>query len=105
MLKFYYNGIKVDGGKLEKCHYSSGPYTRESGLTDDTISITARDYMRFSPAVQEAFVVVNKTDTGSDFFDKDRIRVSPSNTLYAQVKAAYEAQRAKRIAQQSTRKI
>jgi hypothetical protein len=47
MLKFFYNGLK-DGGKLQKASYSTGPYTPESGLPDETITITARDYMRFS---------------------------------------------------------
>lgn len=98
MLKFFYNGIKGSSGKLEKASYSSGPYTPESGLPNDTISITAREYLRFSPEIQAAFVVVNQTDTMTDFFDKDRIRVRPSHPLYPQVKAAYEAQQAKRAA-------
>jgi hypothetical protein len=98
MLKFFYNGLKASDGKLEKAHYSAGPYTPESGLSDDTISITAREYMRFSAEIQAAFVVVNHTDTMSDFFDKDRIRVTSSHALYPQVKAAYLAQQAKRAA-------
>jgi hypothetical protein len=105
MLKLYYNGIKVEGGKLELCHYSAGPYTPESGLSDDTISITARDYVRFSPAIQEAFVVTNGTDTMTDYFEKDRIRVAPSHPLYAQVKGAYDAQCAHRQAQEAKRKV
>jgi hypothetical protein len=93
MLKFFYNGVKTSSGRLEKAHYGAGPYTPESGLSDDTITITAREYMRFSPEIQAAFVVVNHTDTMSDFFDKDRIRVRPSHALYPEV-----AQQAKRAA-------
>ena len=98
MLKFFYNGIKSSSGKLEKASYSIGPYTPESGLSDESITITAREYMRFSPEIQAAFVVANHTDTMSDFFDKDRIRVTSSHALYPQVKAAYLAQQAKRVA-------
>jgi hypothetical protein len=97
LLKFFYNGLK-DGGKLQKASYSTGPYTPESGLPDETITITARDYMRFSAGIQVAFVVVNQTDTMTDFFDKDRIRVRPSHPLYSEVKRAYNSQQAKRAA-------
>jgi hypothetical protein len=105
MLKFFYNGIKADGGKLEKCHYSAGPYTPESKLSDDTISITAREYVRFTAAIQQAFVVTNGTDTMTDYFEKDRIRVAPAHPLYAQVKAAHDAQTAHRLAQEAKRKV
>jgi len=95
MLKFFYNGLKTSSGKLEKASYSVGPYTPESGLSEDTITITAREYLRFSSEIQEAFVVTNRTDTKTDFFDHDRIRVLPSHPLYPQIKAAYLALQAK----------
>ena len=38
-LKFYWNGIKANDGKLQRAHYSIGGYTRESGLSEDTITI------------------------------------------------------------------
>ena len=105
MINFYYNCVRVDGGKREMCHYSVGPYTPESGLSADTISITARDYLRFSQAIQEVFVVTNKTDIMTDLFDRDRIRVAPAHPLYAQVKAAYDAQTAHRLAHEAKRKV
>jgi hypothetical protein len=95
MLKFFYNGLKTSSGKLEKASYSVGPYSPESGLSEDTITITAREYLRFSSEIQEAFGVTNRTDTMTDFFDHDRIRVLPSHPLYPQIKAAYLALQAK----------
>jgi hypothetical protein len=98
MLKFFYNGVKDNSGKLQKARYHAGPYTPESGLSEDTITIIAREYEAFSAEIRETFTVVNHTDTQTDFFDRDRIRVSPAHALYPQVKAAYEAQEAKREA-------
>jgi hypothetical protein len=61
--------------------------------------------VRFTAAIQQAFVVTNGTDTMTDYFEKDRIRVAPAHPLYAQVKAAYDAQTAHRLAQEAKRKV
>lgn len=96
MLKFFYNGIKANGGKLQKAHYSFGNYTTESGINPASVTIYARDYDGFSAEVAAAFPVENNTDTQTDYFEKDRIRVSPEHPLYAAVVAAYDAQQVKR---------
>ena len=86
---FFWNGIKDRrGAKLQKCSYSTGPL---NGYPEGTISIYARGYEGFSPKVRECFAVQNDTDTQTDYFDKDRIRVIPSHPLYAQVLAAAKA--------------
>lgn len=91
---FYWNGLKDDkGGKLQKAWYSSGQLTNAPA---ETISIYARDYNHFSALVRACFQVENDTDTMTDYFDSDRIRVTPSHPLYAQVRAAFEAQEAYR---------
>ena len=103
-LKFYYNGIKANGGKIELCSYSDGPLLNSPAGTL-TIYKSTRNYAasRFSAAVAEAFSIENDTDSQTDYFESDRIRVLPSHPLYAQVKAACAAQRAKFEAAQAKR--
>lgn len=100
-LKFFYNGIKANGGKLQKAHFSKGNFTHEAmtryGFDSETITVYSREYMRFSAEIQEAFTVENNTDSMTDYFEKDRIRVKKDHPLYAQVLKAYEAQEARRI--------
>ena len=84
-LKFYYNGIKVNGGKLQKANICE---TELRNHPKGTITIYARDYRRFSVEVAESFTVQNDTDSMTDYFDSDTIRVEPSHPLYAEVKAA-----------------
>jgi hypothetical protein len=91
MLKFYYNGIKDDGGKLQKCSYTSGKLLHNP---EGTITIYGKHYEDFSAGVTSAFKVENGTDFQTDYFENDRIRVLPDHPLYAQVKAAVEAQEA-----------
>jgi hypothetical protein len=95
-LKFYWNGVKANGGKLQLAHYSKGNYTPESGLCNDTITVYGRHYNSFSAEVRAAFTVVNNSDSMTDYFEQDRIRVAPEHPLYAQVRAAYDKQDAHR---------
>lgn len=88
-LRFFYNGIKVGKGSLQKAHYSLGNLRNHP---DETITIYAREYTRFSAEIREAFKVENDTDTMTDYFEHDRIRVEPSHPMYAVVKAAWEKQ-------------
>lgn len=85
MLKFFYNGIKDNGGKLQKCWYSKGAYIN---LPEDTITIYAKGYTGLSKGIREAFNVENNSDGMTDYFETDRIRVFPSHPLYAEVHAA-----------------
>ena len=99
-LKFFYNGIKANGGKLQKAHFSDSPlHNRPAG----TITIYARDYSRFSAEIREAFTVENDTDSMTDYFENDRIRVEPNYPLYAEVKKAVDAQAAHSKARQERR--
>jgi len=92
MIKFYYNGVREDG-KLNRCFFSKGPYSRESGLDDETITIYARD-SRFGKEMRELFTIENNTEIMIDYFEDDRVRVSPDHPLYASVNAAWEKSRA-----------
>lgn len=91
---FYWNGIKDDKrGALQKAWYSSGAL---HSFPAGTITIYGRDYTGFSAKVRACFKVENDTDTMTDYFDKDTIRVIPSHPLYEQVRAAMLAQDAHR---------
>jgi hypothetical protein len=91
-LKFFYNGIKGSDGKLQKCSYHDGElYHHPVG----TITIYARGYVHFSQEVAEAFAVENNSDSQTDYFEKDTIRVAPTHPLYVVVKAALDKREAK----------
>lgn len=92
-LKFFYNGLKDSSGKLQKCFYCNGKLLHHP---EGTVTIYARDYSRFSQEVREYFTVQNNTDSMTDYFDTDRIRVTPNHPLYTDVLEAFFKQDAKR---------
>ncbi len=92
MLKFFYNGIKGETGKLQRCFYSNGALLRHP---EGTITIYSREYSHFSADIQAAFDVENDSDCMTDYFEKDRIRVMPSHPLYPQVLAALKLMEAR----------
>ena len=84
-IKIFYNGFKVNGGKLQRFFVSLG------GQKDpETISVYARDYAGFSKEIHEAFEVQNDTDTMTDYFAKDRLYIKTDNPLYFEFKKAVE---------------
>jgi len=89
MIKFMWNGIKVDS-KLHRAHYSKGPYTAQSKIPQDTITIYAKDCESF-PEI-EGLQIKNDSDSMTDYFEKDRIRVQQGNKYYNAVNEAWEKQ-------------
>jgi len=87
-IKFFWNGIKVNGGKLQKASFSDGQLI---GHPEGTLTIYAKNYRRFSAEIAEAFEVQNDSDGMTDYFECDRIRVAPDHPLHAQVLAACKA--------------
>ncbi len=71
-IRFYYNGIKVNEGKLQKVYYRMGGYVH---LPENTITIYCNSYAGFSKEVCEEFSVKNNTDTRTDYVERDHIRV------------------------------
>ena len=69
-IKFYWNGIKVDGGRLIPCYYS---------LDENSISISAKDYKNLP---RQYFAVENNSDIYTDYFDSDRTTLTPEHPLY-----------------------
>ena len=98
-LKFFWNGIKANGGKLQKAHFTKGNFTPEAmakyGFDNDTITIYNRSYIRFTQEIREVFTVVNESDMMTDYFETDRIRVTKGHPLYGQVLKSFEAQEAR----------
>ena len=87
-VKFMWNGIKVDG-TLYKAHYSIGGMN--GGAWDkNTITIYGKNYIDL-PAV-EGLNIENDSDIMTDYFENDRIRVTPNNKYYGEVLAAYNKQ-------------
>lgn len=81
-IKFYYNGIKVNGEKtLVKCFYY---LDTQSG----TIKISARNG---GTLPRDLFPVENDTDLYTDYFDDDRATLAPSHPLYKYARAAWVA--------------
>ena len=103
-IRFMWNGIKVNG-KLFPAWYSwhSGPRR---------LTVAAKKHDGFPAEVRAEFAVTNNSDSMTDFFDKDRIRIRPEHPRFAEALAAlkleeaYEAKnRAKRTERAKAKKI
>ena len=84
-LKFYWNGIKDGGGKLQGCTYSDSPLINHQ---PGTITIYGKHYKDFSPGVRAAFKVHDDSEIQSDYIVNEHIRVEPEHPLYDTVRAA-----------------
>lgn len=90
-MKFFYNGIKGSDGKLQKCSFSDGLLIN---FPAGTITIYADSYRGFYGDVADAFEIQNNSDSQTDYFERDRIRVTPNHPLYDQVKVALDKKKA-----------
>ena len=73
-IKFYWNGIKVNGGKLIRTCYNI------DNINDpQSVSISARDYDHLPGDV---FSVRNDSDIYADYFDSDRTTIDAGHPLY-----------------------
>lgn len=81
-VKFVWNGIRV-GGKLHRAFYSDGELRNHPA---GTLTIYARDYGPL-PRI-DGLNVQNDSDSMTDYFETDRIRVTPGNLHYRAVLAA-----------------
>lgn len=77
-IRFFWNGIKVNGGKLIRCYYFTDSRS-------DSVTISARDY---ADLPRDMFKVKNDTDLYTDYFDSDSATVTPEHPLYKYVRAA-----------------
>jgi len=105
MLKFYWNGIKEDGGPLQICSYSDCQLCHYPG---GTLTIYKREYSAFSAGIRNAFCITNESEIQSDYIVTDLIRVQPAHPLYIEVARALVAQTThneKRWAKRSQRMV
>jgi hypothetical protein len=77
-VKFLKKGIKVNGA-YHAVRYSTGPYTKESGLPESTITIYVKGYESIPECGLE---IKNDTDSQQDYFCKDKIRIRPDHPMY-----------------------
>lgn len=77
-IRFFWNGIKVNGGKLIRCYYFTDSKS-------DSVTISARDYDHLP---RDMFKVKNETDLYTDYFDSDSATVTPEHPLYKYARAA-----------------
>jgi hypothetical protein len=90
MLKFFWNGIKDNGGKLQTVSYSDGTLVNYPA---GTITIYKREYSGFSDGIAKAFAVENDSEIMTDYIVTDLIRVEPTHPLYGEVAAALAAKK------------
>ena len=90
-VKFFYNGIKVNGEKkLYKAFLSfQEGWTCGNRETPTQLTISSRDYKGFPIELNELFEIQNETDYNTDYFDKDRIRIQPNHPLFKEAAKAY----------------
>ena len=69
-IKFYWNGIKVDGGRLLPCYF---------WMDENSVQISAKNYKHLP---REYFAVKNDSDPYTDYFDSDHATLTPGHPLY-----------------------
>lgn len=75
-VKFYWNGLRINGEKtLIKCSYSLNNHKEHK----QCVTLYARDY---SHLPRDLFVVENGTDYYTDYFDTDSATLTPDHPLY-----------------------
>ena len=74
-IRIYWNGIKVDGGKLIRCGYSID----NNAENTPSVSIYARDYDHLP---RDLFEVRNESDSYTDYFENDSTYLTPEHPLY-----------------------
>lgn len=90
-IKFFWNGIKVDG----KLHLVS---ISDHMDNDGTITIYGKDYAGV-PRI-EGLSITNDTDSQTDYFCNDVARVSTKSLHYQAVLSAYQAKQARKVKRQ-----
>ena len=77
-IRIYWNGLKIDGGKLIGCYFHYDP-------SAETVCVSAKNY---DDLPRDLFEVVNETDVYTDYFDNDRATVDASHPLFPYLRYA-----------------
>ena len=78
-LKVQKNGIKFKGEYIP-CWYSIGNYTKESKIEQNTITVYSKTYKHL-PNIEE-LNTINNSDIMTDYFEKDKWRVTINSPYY-----------------------
>lgn len=81
-MKLLKKGIRDDQGQYFPVFYCNGQIYVEGALKD-CITIYSRTYKRFSDDIRQHFIVENDSDSMTDYFEKDRIRIFPDSPHFA----------------------
>lgn len=87
-VRIYWNGIKIDSGKLIRCGYS----LNNNADNAPSVSIYARDYEHLP---RDLFTVENDSDSYSDYFEEDHAHLTPEHPLYKYFRYAAEKAQAR----------
>ena len=74
-IRFFYNGLKVNLGKLQKATVYLNSETKE-------IIISKQDNVSFSSEIQENFIVKNVSDTSTGYSAYEQFIIEPDNVYY-----------------------
>lgn len=74
-VRIYWNGIKIDGGRLIRCGYSIDNNVNH----EESVSIYARDYDHLP---RDLFEVRNESDSYTDYFENDSAYLTLEHPLY-----------------------
>ena len=78
-VKLLKKGIKLNG-EYFPCHYSSSKCNINGNAT-----IYIKSYKRLPDEAYKELQVVNESDTMTDYFERDRIRISPMSEHFNRV--------------------
>lgn len=81
-LTFLKNAIKDAQGKKTRVWYSQGNYTKQSGIPQSTITISAKDYGAMIPSQLRP---KNESDIMTDYFAKDKARIKKGSKYFKDV--------------------
>jgi hypothetical protein len=101
-IKWMYNGIKING-VLYGGHYTTGGYTPQSGIANDTITFYRRGYSS-TPRI-EGLNIKNDSDMQSDYFETDTIRIPKDSIHWEDARKAWSLQQIKANARMTKRAI
>ena len=80
-IKFYYNGIKVNGGNLIKCYYALDSNENNAPM----VTIICREFCDKLPIELNP---KNNTDITTDYVEPDCARLTPENPYYSEARKA-----------------
>ena len=92
-LRFFFNGLKVGRGPLQRGVWSLIERWTPAGgerVRQPQIVLYAKSYERFSDEVRAELPVTNNSDSMTDYFENDRIAFLPGTPLFADAAAALE---------------